>query len=270
MAIHHLVLLSSLVIGGNETKALPSANEIVQSALDRAEQMDHQRLETSYTFCVLVRSEKLSKDGTPKKIETRRFQNVPYPERSYTRLIEIDGRPLDPKEMRKEQKREREFVEKLKKGNLPDRTEEDRVPFDEELVRRYRFELIGLEQIGASSSYAIAFRPKDKKLPVQRRIDRALNKSTGTVWIDRDTFAIARLDFELMEKIRLWWGVIGSISRMRGSLVFKPIDEDAWMPSHFEFYINARILIRSLHQNQILSWSDFEKVSPLELDAAPD
>jgi hypothetical protein len=70
---------------------------------------------------------------------------------------------------------------------------------------------------------------------VRRRIDRALNNSSGTIWFDRETYSIAKLNFELMEKMKIWWGVIGSISQMRGNF-------------------------RSLHQKQILRWTDFDKV----------
>jgi hypothetical protein len=209
----------------------------------------------------LNKSEKLDKEGQPKKVETRKYLNVPYKGHSYARLIEIDGAPLDPKDMRKEEKREREFREKVDKGEPPELSEEESMAFDEELTSRYDFEMMGLEQIGGRWAYAVGFEPKDGKLPVRRRIDRALNKSSGTIWFDRQTYSIAKLEFVLSEKMRIWWGIIGSISMMRGTLEFQPVEENVWMPSKFQFYINGRMLFRSLHQNQILSWSDFEKAS---------
>jgi hypothetical protein len=243
------------------TNDLPSADEVIERALAQAEQRDSQRLEASYKFYSLSKSEKLDKEGKLKKVETRGFLNAPYKGHSYARLIEIDGRPLDRKYKRKEEEREREFRKKVDKGEPPEGSEEERMSFDEELVSRYDFEMIGLDQVGGRWAYALGFAPKDGKLPVRRRIDRALNKSSGTIWFDRDTYSIAKLQFELTEKMRIWWGVLGSISRMRGILEFQPVEKDVWMPSQFEFYINGRILFRSLHQNQILSWSDFEKVS---------
>lgn len=183
-----------------ETTDLPSADEVIQRALAQAEQTDQQNLEASYTFYSLSKSEKLDKEGQPKEVETRRFLNVPHQGHSYARLIEIDGRPLDPKEKRKEDEREREFREKVDKGDPPEDSEEESMSFDEELVSRYDFEILGLEQVGGRWAYAIGFEPKEGKLPVRRRIDRALNKSSGTIWFDRETYSIAKLEFELMEK----------------------------------------------------------------------
>jgi outer membrane lipoprotein-sorting protein len=240
---------------------LPSVDTVIQRALEAAAEREDQRQEASYTFHMASTSEKLDKNGEPKKVETRRFLNVPYKGHSYSRLIEIDGGPLDDKEKRNEEKREREFREKIDKGESPDLSEEEQMSFDEELISRYNLELRGLEEIDGRWAYAVAYAPKSGKLPVRRRIDRALNKSKGTIWIDRDTYAVAKLDFELMDKIRIWWGFIGSISQMRGVLNFMPVDEDAWMPSQFEFYLNGRIFFKSLHQNQTLTWSGFEKLS---------
>ena len=53
---------------------------------------------------------------------------------------------------------------------------------------------------------------------MRRRIDRALNKASGQLWIDQETFEAARIELELIDKVRLWWGVVGSISHARGSL----------------------------------------------------
>jgi hypothetical protein len=243
-----------------ETKDLPSADEVIERALARSEQKRETNVEGLYTFYSSSRNVKLDKDGEPKEVETRRFHNIPYRGHSYARLIEIDGQPLAPEERRKEEEREREFREKVDKGEPPDVPDEERMAFDEELVSRYDFAMEGLEKLDGRWTYVVAFTPKEGDLPVRRRIDRALNKSSGKVWFDRETYSIAQVSFELMEKIKLWWGLIGSISQMRGNLKFQPLEEDdLWMPSHFEFYINGRILFKSLHQTETVNWSGFEK-----------
>ena len=42
-------------------------------------------------------------------------------------------------------------------------------------------------------------------------MDHALKKSHGGIWIDRDAWEVARVSFQLMERVRWWWG-IGRIS----------------------------------------------------------
>jgi len=62
-----------------------------------------------------------------------------------------------------------------------------------------------------------------------RHIDHALNKSRGEIWIDQATYEVARVSFQLMERVRLWWGILGSISDATGHLERAPIAENAWL-----------------------------------------
>lgn len=235
--------------------------EILQNALEADRKLRERRLESAFTFTIATTSEELDKEAKPKKVETRVFENVPYPGGAFERLIEIDGRPLTEKEQRKEEKREAEFREKLAKGEPPDREEGGRVAFDDELLDRYEFDLQGLENVRGRPAYVLTFRPKPGKLPVRRRIDRALNKSYGTIWIDEASYAISRLEFELNERIRIWWGIIGSISKLKGRIELQALDEETWLPSTFDFYINGRIFFRALHRAEKIRWSGFERVA---------
>ncbi len=79
------------------------------------------------------------------------------------------------------------------------------------------------------------------------------------MWIDTETHEILKLEFELLEKVRMWWGFVGSISAMRGELERAPIEghDEAWLPKNFRVYVNGRVFFKSLHRNQYVRWSDF-------------
>ena len=99
LALAIYLIGSTKTFGFTETEVmtdLPSADEVIELALAQAEERDTQRLEASYTFYTLSKSEKLDKKGKPKKVETRRFINVPYKGHTHARLIEIDGAPVGP------------------------------------------------------------------------------------------------------------------------------------------------------------------------------
>lgn len=85
-----------------------------------------------------------------------------------------------------------------------------------------------------------------------------LNKSVGSLWIDTQSLEIARLEFELTDKVRLWLGIAGSISDMRGSFERRPVDATVWLPGKFELYMRARMLFRKLHLQQEVHWAEFE------------
>jgi hypothetical protein len=248
------------------TPDLPDVEEILDRAIATAKEQQESGAESAYTYLMTVRSEKLDKKGLPKKVETRLYENILLPGGSFERLIEKDGRPLTEKEKRKEAKREKKYREKLEKGEDPD-DNEDSMAFDEELIGRYDFALEGIENIEGRPAFVISFKPKPGKLPARRRIERALNKSRGVIWIDRESYALSRIEFELIESIRIWWGIIGSISKMSGILHFQRIDEEISFPSNFDFYIKGRMLFRSFHQNQQIRWSRIEKAP--ETGASP-
>ena len=101
-------------------------------------------------------------------------------------------------------------------------------------------------------------------------MDHALNKSAGRLWIDTETYEIAQLEFELLDRIKLWWGFIGSIKQMRGRLRREPADghQGVWLPRRFDIYMNGRILFKTLHRNEKMEWSGFRKLPERAQQAA--
>jgi hypothetical protein len=106
----------------------------------------------------------------------------------------------------------------------------------------------------------LAFTPRPGKLPVRRRLDRALNKSRGEIWIDQDTFEVARLTFELTDRVRLWWGILGSVSNVTGRVERRPIAENVWMPDEIDVYYEYRVLFSNSGRGGTTRWSDFTAI----------
>lgn len=151
--------------------------------------------------------------------------------------------------------------------------------FNDNLINRYVIQSEGFEIIDKRPAYALSFKPKSDDLPIEKRIDRILNKSQGRLWIDTETHEILKLTFELQEKVRIWWGFVGSISTMRGELERAPVEghDEAWLPKRFHVYMNGRALFKSLHRNEHVRWSDFlpadepaKLLRPAELSESED
>ena len=111
------------------------------------------------------------------------------------------------------------------------------------------------------SNYVLAYRPKEGKLPVKRRIDRALNKAEGRIWVDQESYEVSRIEFILKEKVKLWWGLIGSIQEVKGPVHRQEVDPGFWFPTGFDLYLKGRIFFRSLHSRQQVRWSEFDRVT---------
>lgn len=238
-----------------------TADDILQKAIEAQERHEDTGNEVKYDYDLVSVTEKLDKQGDVKEVETRVYRSHPIEGVAYERLVEKDGRDLTDKELEKERKREEKFRKKLAAGEAKHNDADDRVAFDEELLSRYDIERVDVRAVGGRDCYVLSFEPKPGKLPVKRTVDRALNKAAGHIWIDTESFEIARIEFELQEKVRLWWGIMGSLSKMSGTFQRHPMPDDVWLPERFDFYIKARMLFRSIHVRQQVVWEDFEKRS---------
>lgn len=239
----------------------PSANQILEEAIARARQEDERDLLKQYRFKVFRVRDKLDGDGELKVRNEEVYENILIEGFPYQRLIEKNGRALTEKEREEEEKRESDFRKKIAQGEDPMRDEENDFSFNRDLVGRFDFSLEGVEEIGGRSNWVLSYRPKSGKLPVNRRIDRALNKAEGRVWIDRDSHEVSRVEFELKEKVNLWWGLIGSIQEVRGTVQRREVDSGVWLPTGFDLYLKGRIFFSSLHSRQKARWTDFDRFS---------
>ena len=226
----------------------PDVHAIVVEAVER---MDEALQAVAGDYRALVTSESREFDGRGEVEEETRveWESVPIDGARFSRRIAIDGRPLTEEERARESGREAAFRERLRRlraGEIEPERNENQIIFDEELVARYDMTLEGEEPFRNRPSYRIAFTPRAGDLPVRRQIERALNKARGRVWVDRETHEIARLEFELIDSVRLWWGLVGTIHRFRGSLDRGPVLDGRWANLQSESYSDVPRLLQPL------------------------
>ncbi len=254
-------MLLTLFLAGSLANA-PSVDEILENAIEVQRLHEEAGNEVKYDYELLSVTEKLDKNGDVKVVEEHLFESRHIDNVAYERLVKKDGKTLTQKELKREAKRERDFRKKLAKGEARHNDAEQRVAFDEELIVRYDFELDDVRDVSGRKTYVLSYRPKPGKLPEKKRMDRLLNKTTGSLWIDAETFQIAQVEFELTDRVRLWWGMLGSISKMKGTFMRHPVSEGIWLPERANFYLQGRVLFRSLHVREKVVWSDFERRRP--------
>ena len=272
-SIHAVIVLLAWagtgdLMWGQNPAPEPSEKEILSRALERGLANNKHRAEQAYSFRHLRISEKLNKQAQPTQVEKRLYQVVPIGNVRYERLLEKDGEPLSKKEQEAERRKEAKFRRRLERDRDARKSNDNEVRFNRELVDRYRFRVEGTGELHGRQVYRLSFEPKSGKLPVRRRIDRALNNSRGRVWLDRESYEVARVEFELIRPTRIWWGILGSIARIDGMMDRKEGEDGIWFPSYFRLYLKGRVLFKSLHGRQESYWSDFERVAdvPLERD----
>ena len=236
---------------------------LILKALDRVTRNEEQDFASRSRVRMTKNVRRFDEHGEVTEEDHGDYEVVPIEGVPFERRLTVNDRPLSDEERGWEDEREAEFREELRRsregGDEPEREEED-IVFNEELVARYTFTLEGEEQLRNRASYRVSFRPRAGHLPVRRRIDHALNKARGTVWIDRETHEAARIEFELIDKVRLWWGLLGTLSRARGSLDRGPVLDETWAMIQFETYTDTRVVFKPTRRAELRQWRDFEWV----------
>ena len=265
------VASSVLAIGSpaeENSVELPSAKELIELALERANWLKEQKIEERYTFSEVVLAEQLRPDKTIKEREESRYKVYPVEGVLFRRLVEKNGRPLSPEEVEWENQKERDLREQLQRGERP-KEDENRIEFNKDLISRFRAEVVSRELLNGRSTYVLRFVPKSNRLPARRRIDYALNKSAGRMMIDEETYEVARVEFHLIKPVGLWWGLLGKLREAEGSLERKPATDGYWAPTELKTYVYGRVLFNSFHRRRQTEWGDYRRWTESSAEAAP-
>lgn len=267
-----LPVLAAMCIGVEAVDPEGGEPDVRTIVVEAVERMDEALQAVAGDYRALVASESREFDGRGEVEEETRveWESIPIDGARFSRRIAIDGRPLTEEARARETEREAAFRERLRRlraGEIEPEGNENQIIFDEELVARYDMTLEGEEPIRNRPSYRIAFAPRDGDLPVRRQIERALNKARGRIWVDRETHEIARLEFELIDRVRLWWGLVGTIHRFRGSLDRGPVLDGLWANLQSESYSDVRVFFSRSRQASVQRWRDYAWIAG---SAAPD
>ncbi len=267
MLLPGLVLLVSLALfptaaASDRSQPAPDVDEILKRALERSRWYEQEGIESSFAFQLDRISEKLDRRGTVSEREHLTYAVEPWSDGvPLERLIRKNGRELTEAERREEDRRLQDLRKDLRDAKQRAERRRQRVLFDDRLVSKYVFTFQQRELLGGRPTLRVAFRPRSGDLPVETRMDRALNKAEGWIWVDEETAEVARVEFELKEKIPIWWGLLGHVSAVKGSIERAEVEPGIWMPRQFELYLNGRILFTSLHRQERIAWSRFRRAA---------
>ncbi len=237
-----------------------TANEIINRAVELAERLREQEHDLRYEFLEEATREQFDSAGRTKEREDVTAKVYPLAGALYREILEKNGKPLTAIEIEEQRRRRDEVRRRRERGK--EKEEEDRVRFNRELVDRYRPELIAEQVIGGRPTYAVRFEPKSDSLPIRRRIDYALNKSHGKIFVDKETFQVARVEFQLIKPVRLWWGFLGKLRAVQGVIERAPLEDGSWVGRGFDFSMNMRIFFRSIHTRRRATFRDHRLAAP--------
>jgi len=236
--------------------SLPRPEDIIRRAIERSKAWkakdENERKGLSYNQRVVT--DKLQPDGSLKEREEKVYQVAPVKGEPTPKLIEKNGNPPSSSDLKEEAAHRKKQQEASKKRS----DSENSIELNEELAGRYDFKMLAEDEVGGRPAYVLSFKPKSQNLPVRRKIDYALNRLSGKVWVDTEDFEITKGEMHVNGSAQIWWGLVASLRQF--SLVFEQtrLPDGCWWLKHFDMTVDIRYLFTSVHQKQEAWLSDFK------------
>jgi len=111
------------------------------------------------------------------------------------------------------------------------------------LVKRFRFTLVGREMLNGRPSLVVDFKPANDDLPVNSIADKFINRAAGRVWIDEADYAIAQGQLHLTEKVNVLGGVLGSVWKFTYEFTRLRTAEGYWFARQMDWHLEGREVV---------------------------
>ena len=249
-----------------DAATLPPVAAIIDRMVERARAQDEANAELAYEARILTRVDTLNGDGEVTKTEHWIHRRYPVGDQLFEELIEKNGQPLNDEERREQAEKREEFArdarERAAEGRGRVETNDERqVRLDEDLMSRYEAAVVGVRPIDDEPHYVVEFKPRAGNLPEKTRMDRALNRSSGTLYIARKDYGLRRIEFATDESVGFFLG-LARLRSARGRLEFQRVAPDVWLPKRYDFGIDLRVFFRSRRQQIEREWIERRLLPP--------
>jgi hypothetical protein len=245
-----------------------STDEILRKAVERWSWREAQKFDRKYVSTVHSINEEFDSSGALKTHVDRVVQTVPLGDRLRGhRVLEKDGKPTSAAERKAQWDNEQKAIaeESKNKRKPPARrnsSPEDEMGFNNAMVSKYNWKLLGTEVIDGRATYLLSLEPK-KDAPVHSIIDHVLNKVAGKIWFDAQEFEIVRADAHLTENASILAGIVGSMKKADIFFEQARMDDGAWLTRKMNYQVDARIaLFKTIREHQFEEYRDFRKITP--------
>ena len=243
----------------------PTADEIVARAIERSEGQIERLVDAEFQARMFSTVDTVNGDGEVTDSETARYRRYGVMGALFDELVEKEGEPLSEKERREERERlgdfEEEVRERVAEGLPPQPDDGRRVQFDSYLMQRYNVEIVGEEDVRGHTCWVISMEPREGELPERNRMDVALNRANGRIWVAQDDFGVARVEFILRDPIKYLGGFLATVRKTNGRIEIDRYEPGVWMPSEFELQLDLRVLFKNIRRVISTEWSDYERVT---------
>ncbi len=114
-----------------------------------------------------------------------------------------------------------------------------------ELLKRFRFSLVGAEELNDRPVWVIDFAPARDDLPEHGLKDRFINKTAGRLWIDQAETVLAKATFHLTEPVSVAGGLVGAVRKCEVETQRQRTQDGLWHPRLLVWHLEGRRLFWS-------------------------
>jgi ribosomal protein S21 len=256
--------------------ALPADTGAFKQKVRDAVRLDYE-IQKEFTYIERRRDIRLSKLGKVTVGALRTFEVYPAvpPGRTYKRLIEVDGRPLDAMELaRRDAERQRTVreMEERRRAETPRQREarlkaeandrQEREAILDDALAIFEPTFTRRDAIEGQPVFVAQIAPQPGA-GVRTREGRWLKEFAGEVWISTTDYQIVRLDMRALDDVSIGWGIVGRVSKGSRFVFARRKVEETWLPAEVTFEASGRTLFfRKFQIATTTTFSDYRRLRP--------
>lgn len=231
-----------------ETGSLPDIPALMRDVESR--QRAAEAAAKDYIYHSVETAQEVDSHGAIKKTEVTEYDVFWLDGVPVRKLVKKEGRELTPDEAKKESERIDKEVAKAKekrekedaKGRETDPRGNDEVTVSR-LLELGHFTNARRVQLAGRATIAVDY-TGDPTAKTRNRFEGVLRDMAGTVWIDEQDHAIARIEGRFIGPFKVGGGLLASIRQGTSfSAQTSKINGEVWLPSRIEGHGEARMLL---------------------------
>lgn len=239
---------SDVTPADQQARPLPDIPQLMHEV--EAHERTAEAVEKDYLYHAVDTVQELDGHGGVKKTESREYdvfwvEGVPV-----HKLTSKDGRALSPQDQKKESERIDKEVAKAKQrvakaeasGKATDPDGNDEVTVSR-LLELGSFSNARRVMLNGRPTIAVDY-AGDPRAKTRNRLEGVIRDMAGTVWVDEDDRAIARLDGHFLDTFKIGAGLLVNIQKGTSfSLEQRKVNNEVWLPVEANGRGAARMLL---------------------------
>lgn len=233
-------------------------------------------VETQYTY--LETRRKYEIDGNGRRVLKEERVHEVYPGKGprdyHRRLVAVDGRPVPPHELEKQDRERQEDILKAQRERASEtpaararrerKEAEERRKDQEELddaLRMVDIALVGRRLVGGRAMIVLDVRPKANPPKPRTRAGKMMRNFRGEALVSEADHQLVRVELEALDTISFGWGIVARIHEgSRAVFERRLVNGEVWLPAKAHLQASGRTMIfKGVRIDTETTWSDYRK-----------